>query len=78
MKINTSLNTNTSINERRSALLKIIKDQKEHGMSATIADLKKVFLSCSEKTLQRELVAMVKDGILKKTGDKRWSRYELL
>ena len=30
---------------------------------------------CGEKTLQRELVSMAKDGVLNKTGEKRWSRY---
>ena len=34
-------------------------------------------VSCGEKTLQRELVAMVKDGVLKKEGEKRWSRYSI-
>jgi hypothetical protein len=34
-------------------------------------------VSCGEKTLQRELVSMVKDGVLKKLGEKRWSRYML-
>ena len=29
----------------------------------------------SEKTLQRELVSMVTDGVLKKEGTKRWSKY---
>ena len=32
-------------------------------------------VSCGEKTLQRELVSMVKDGVLNKTGEKRWSKY---
>lgn len=31
--------------------------------------------TCGEKTIQRELVSMVKDDILSKTGEKRWSRY---
>lgn len=34
-------------------------------------------LSCGEKTLQRELVALVKENILVKTGSKRWSRYAI-
>jgi hypothetical protein len=34
-------------------------------------------ISCSEKTLQRELVSMVKNGVLDKMGEKRWSRYFL-
>jgi hypothetical protein len=28
-----------------------------------------------EKTLQRELVFMVNNGVLNKIGEKRWSRY---
>jgi hypothetical protein len=51
----------------------------KNGGSASITDIKNgVFgslISCSEKTLQRELVSMVKNGVLKKTGEKRWSRY---
>jgi hypothetical protein len=31
--------------------------------------------SCSEKTLQRELLDMLRNNVLKKTGEKRWSRY---
>ncbi len=36
-----------------------------------------VLNNCGEKTLQRELVAMVRDGVLEKVGDKRWSKYTL-
>ena len=28
-----------------------------------------------EKTLQRELISMVKDNLLYRTGSKRWSKY---
>ena len=35
-------------------------------------------LACSEKTLQRELMSMIKDGVLDKKGSKRWTRYSLL
>ena len=34
-------------------------------------------ISYGEKTLQRELVSMVKDNVLNKVGEKRWSRYFL-
>ncbi len=70
--------------KRREEILKIIKENKDtHPSSggATISDIKSkakgVLTSCGEKTLQRELVSMVKDNVLKKTGEKRWSKYFL-
>ena len=69
-------------NQRRKSILDIIKTITG---GATIKDIKdKVQASpekfhalvvCSEKTLQRELMSMVKDNVLNKTGEKRWSRY---
>ncbi|MFH1608413.1 MAG: hypothetical protein ABH951_00130 [Patescibacteria group bacterium] len=63
--------------ERRIAITKIIKDRKQ----ATITDIKMFafgpLVSCGEKTLQRELISMVNDGVLKKMGEKRWSKYFL-
>jgi len=65
-------------NERRSEIVAIIKDS---GGTLTITDIKTrahgPLLSQSEKTLQRELFAMVQDGVLNKAGEKRWSRYSL-
>ncbi len=68
--------------QRREDILNIIKII---GGSATIKDIKDKaknlpakagsLATCSEKTLQRELVSMVHDGVLKKTGEKRWSKY---
>ena len=68
--------------QRREDILNIIK---LIGGNGTIKDIKDkiqalpnragVLISCGEKTLQRELVSMVKDNVLKKTGEKRWSRY---
>ena len=31
----------------------------------------------SEKTIQRDLAAFTESGVLKKTGDRRWSRYSI-
>jgi len=63
--------------QRREEIIKVIKNKN----NATITDIKSgaqgVLVSCGEKTLQRELVSMVKDDVLKKTGEKRWSRYFL-
>lgn len=62
--------------ERREDILQAIQDNKG---SATITEVRLKASSrlalCGEKTLQRELISMVKDGILYKSGEKRWSRY---
>jgi hypothetical protein len=64
--------------ERRYEIISAIK---RNGDSATITDIKNNakghLVSCGEKTLQRELVSMIKDGVLDKTGEKRWSRYSI-
>ena len=66
-------------NQRRNQIISIIKNN-NGGMA--IKDIKtkinnetRVGVLYSEKTLQRELISMVKDGVLNKTGEKRWSRY---
>ena len=63
--------------ERREEIIKIIRMKD----IATITDIKNsasgVLISCGEKTLQRELASMVSDGVLKKIGEKRWSKYFL-
>lgn len=43
--------------------------------SATIRDLTSIVKGCSEKTIQRELGALIGMNIVRKEGDKRWSRY---
>ena len=54
---------------------------KANGGNATIKDIKGKasgsLVNCGKKTLQRELVSMVRDGVLRKIGEKRWSRYSL-
>lgn len=70
--------------KRREEIVSIIKNKlsilPESG-GATITDIKNSaegpLVSCGEKTLQRELVSMVHDGVLKKSGEKRWSKYFL-
>jgi len=44
----------------------------------TIKDFSKVITDCSEKTIQRELLDMVEKGIIKKEGERRWSKYSLM
>lgn len=62
-----------NIKDRKDLIISIIKKKKE----ITVKDLSKVITDCSEKTLQRELVAMVNKNVLKKEGERRWSRYSL-
>ena len=60
-------------NSRQSVIINILKRKKE----IMIKDVSPLIDGCSEKTIQRELSAMVRSGILKKVGEKRWSRYTL-
>lgn len=64
--------------QRRELISKVVKD-KPDGVSIKdiTSTLKDLGDSMGEKTLQRELVSMVKDNVLKKTGEKRWSLYFL-
>ena len=71
--------------QRRYEIVKIIKNLGTEGASITdiknkikeISSPDSSLISCSEKTLQRELVAMVTDDVLKKVGTKRWSKYSI-
>jgi len=58
---------------RRESMLRLLKAGKPMG----IKDFAKEIKGCSEKTLQRELLSMVESGVLKKTGERRWSLYSI-
>jgi hypothetical protein len=47
------------------------------GTPVSIKDIAVNVLGCSEKTIQRELNALVDDNIIKRIGEKRWSKYIL-
>lgn len=57
--------------DRQTLILSTIKSKGE----SSIKDLTDVIKGCSEKTIQRELIALVSSGDLLKTGERRWSRY---
>ena len=59
--------------DRQDIIIDVIKKKKE----VTIKDLLSFISDCSEKTIQRELLLMVSKGVLKKIGERRWSRYSL-
>lgn len=59
--------------QRKDEILLLIKLKG----SVTIKDITEAIKDCSEKTIQRELLSMVDQGLLKKTGERRWSRYSV-
>lgn len=63
----------TAKESRRGRILKLVKDNRE----VTIKDISAHFSDLSEKTIQRELVSLVESNVLKKFGERRWSRYAL-
>lgn len=58
-------------NNRKGQVLEIIK---EHG-NLGIKDIAKVITDCSEKTIQRVLNTLIKEGSVRKEGERRWSTY---
>ncbi len=61
-------------NERQELIIATIRAKGE----LSIRDLSGVIKGCSEKTIQRELLALVEAGILNKAGERRWSRYSII
>lgn len=44
---------------------------------ASVKDIADVVTDCSEKTIQRELNAMIEDNVAQRQGERRWSVYSL-
>ncbi len=59
--------------ERRNVILKLLGERS----NLNIKDFATVIPSYSEKTIQRELLSLVEDGLVKKSGERRWSTYSL-
>lgn len=68
-----SARMNVAREARHARILKLVKDKRE----VAIKDIIEHFPDLSEKTIQRELMSFIESGVLKKTGDRRWSRYSL-
>ncbi len=60
-------------NQRQESILSLLKGQS----NLTIKDFSRVIKDCSEKTIQRELLDLVDKGVIKKEGERRWSKYSL-
>jgi len=56
---------------RMSQILDVIRKQK----GASVKDISAVVKNYSEKTIQRELALLIKQGLVRKEGERRWSIY---
>ncbi|HEX7724406.1 MAG TPA: DeoR family transcriptional regulator [Candidatus Paceibacterota bacterium] len=68
-----SAETAAKKNDRQERILAVLKDQS----NLTVKDFAKVITDVSEKTIQRELLDLVQKGVIKREGERRWSRYSL-
>lgn len=59
--------------DRKIAILEVLKNRS----NLTVKDVAQVVTGCSEKTIQRELIELVEKGVVKREGERRWSRYSL-
>ena len=59
---------------RRTTILDLLKRQKK----VSVKDVASVITGVSEKTIQRELLALVDEGAVRKEGERRWSTYSLV
>ncbi len=62
-----------NIKDRRNTILSVIKNKR----TASIKDISTLIRGVSEKTIQRELLALISAGIVLKQGERRWSTYSL-
>jgi len=74
MGINDSSQKKQEKGSRSELILSLIQEKGE----LSIKDITTHFPDCGEKTIQRELATLVINNVLKKTGDRRWSRYSLI
>lgn len=76
--ITPSLNKESPVYARKQSRKDLIISVLKKKDSATIKDISLVISDCSEKTIQRELISLVKEKVLKRSGERRWSTYSLV
>ena len=59
--------------DRRETILSVLRSKGQ----ANIKDISLLIRSVSEKTIQRELTALIEEGVVRKEGERRWSTYSL-
>ncbi|HUQ30071.1 MAG TPA: DeoR family transcriptional regulator [Candidatus Paceibacterota bacterium] len=60
--------------DRKGKIISVLKSKGQ----ASIKDISTLIRGVSEKTIQRELQSLVEQGMVKKSGERRWSTYTLL
>jgi hypothetical protein len=65
--------SDSHVKDRRDAILSVIKNKG----TASIKDISTLVRGVSEKTIQRELSALIGSGDVVKRGERRWSTYSL-
>lgn len=63
----------SSIEDRESKIIDVVRSKGR----VSIKDITDALPTVGEKTVQRALVSLVSRGVLKKEGERRWSRYTL-
>lgn len=63
--------------KRKDTRKTLIYEYLEKHSDVSIRDIVPNIRGCSEKTVQRELLDLIKEGKVKKTGERRWSRYSV-
>ncbi len=71
--VKTINNISMDIGSRRKKIMEIVRVKG----AVTINEFMDAIKGCSSKTIQRELTSLVLSGNLKKTGERRWSKYSL-
>lgn len=74
MSFRTSISDKVEKSGRRDTIISILQSK---GPSY-IKDLSTMIRDVSEKTIQRELQALVSEGKVRKTGERRWTTYTLI
>lgn len=59
--------------DRRQRIITVLEAKGD----ATIKDISEIITDCSEKTIQRELNSMIEDNLVKRQGERRWSKYSI-
>jgi hypothetical protein len=59
---------------RKNTIYEFIKKNNNVG----IKDIVPHIIGCSEKTVQRELIELIKEGKIGKVGERRWSKYRAI
>lgn len=76
-RIESSLNNKNDSNEKKNKRQEDILNLLKERSDLSVKDFTQVIKDCSEKTVQRELLELVEKGVIKKQGERRWSRYSL-